>query len=454
MDKFNLVIFWSVVFIGLECSLIFLKANKANKVDLFELIWFFIICFNLYMVVTPLLLFLKGADNETLSEFLKLSMLTLIFLLFGYLTVYFAEISKFNFIKNVTKDKKSKILNVSNRKKFQLSLFLILITSLFLLSYLESINLYYGSISFYLRGGHNIHPISESNLIGSFYGFVGVTGFSSIIIIDYIFSKYIHHIGRFFIIFEILTFIIFELWMGNRNNVLFLILPLLVIRNYNISRFRPFWIILILLVFIIGGELLGLIRQILVFNDFQQLKETLTLFPQNFLIKGEFTTSYNVFSIFRNSSLFKDSYFYGRTYIIDPLCNFIPRFLFPNRPKTIAQEFSFAYYGPGVNLGLGFSPIVEAIMNFDVIGIVIVFWTIGISLNLLYLRFIKYYYLENTYKRYLWLSIYSLIFPISVNFFRIDFATLFKLLFMRVLWIYIFLNIVRKILRNYEDKGT
>jgi len=239
------------------------------------------------------------------------------------------------------------------------------------------------------------------------------------------------------------------------NNLLFVLLSLLVIKNYNTSEIPISVFILILVAMLIGGELIGLVRNILVVNDIHLLRKVLNSFWQEFLISGEFKTSYNVFSIFKSFDFLKGHYFYGSTYIINPFITLIPKFLFPSRPLTIAQQFSFEYYGPGVSLGLGLSPIVEAIINFDIPGIIILFWVIGLLLRLLYLKFYKnFYYSNDIYKRYFGLIFYSIIFPTLINFFRIDFATLSKLFFMKIFWVYIFFIILRGVSKVDENKDS
>jgi len=170
--------FWIVVFFTLESFSFFIKLNRIN---LFELIYFFMIFFNLYMIIYPILL-LRRVNDPILVEFLGLSILSLIFLLCGYLTIYFAESFNYhsaNIKVNVTLDERNSGKKFSKLEKSRLGLFLTLTTCLFLLNYLASIKLYYGDILYYLKGGHNMPPILENNLVGAFYGFIGVTGFTS-----------------------------------------------------------------------------------------------------------------------------------------------------------------------------------------------------------------------------------------------------------------------------------
>lgn len=64
---------------------------------------------------------------------------------------------------------------------------------------------------------------------------------------------------------------------------------------------------------------------------------------------------------------------YGRTYL-DSIVGLVPTFIYPDRPEDTAVKFAAdmiqGYHG---GVGLGFSPIAEAIVNFSTIGIVFQF---------------------------------------------------------------------------------
>ncbi|MDB5231200.1 MAG: hypothetical protein JWN76_2005 [Chitinophagaceae bacterium] len=137
----------------------------------------------------------------------------------------------------------------------------------------------------------------------------------------------------------------------------------------------------------------------------------------------EFGTGASVFSTWYESRDRQHSYF-GYTYFITPFVNLIPINLWPERPQGPAIQMSMDYYGVknviDLPYGLGFSPLVEAVMNFGYIGIMPVFFLFTIILCRYYL------YLYRQYNAWS-LACAGFLIPIVLNWNRIDFATCFKI---------------------------
>jgi hypothetical protein len=140
-----------------------------------------------------------------------------------------------------------------------------------------------------------------------------------------------------------------------------------------------------------------------------------TLDPLN----GELGTSYSVVgrALQKGGEVEK---LWGRTYFVDPFFNMAPRSWWPNRPDNIAVEFSKSYFNTNeLTEGLGFSPILEAYVNFGEIGIIGVFAVIFLIIS----RF------DNSHKlgHIGHIMIMSFAMPIIVNWNRIDMSTTLKM---------------------------
>ena len=146
-------------------------------------------------------------------------------------------------------------------------------------------------------------------------------------------------------------------------------------------------------------------------------------------LQGELSTSYNVYRIY-NLISFQDDLRYGKTYVVDFALNLVPRALWPNRPDSTAVGFSANYFQTeDLVEGLGFSPVVEAMINFSALGVFPVFALFGAAVV------VVARYLRNK-GRWGILS-YSMMLPMMVNWNRIDSSA-----FGKMFLVYIFLFII------------
>jgi oligosaccharide repeat unit polymerase len=146
----------------------------------------------------------------------------------------------------------------------------------------------------------------------------------------------------------------------------------------------------------------------------------------------ELNTAFNVWSIY-DAAADRDfsNLARGRSYLLG-VVGVTPRILWPSRPLTVGQEFAIRFAGPSE--GLGFSPNVEAIINFGLGGPIIV----GGILSYLLVRLYRAGPVER--RSLLALCGYAGLPFFAFNWNRIDFAVAFKMalllaLFMRLgLW--------------------
>jgi hypothetical protein len=120
----------------------------------------------------------------------------------------------------------------------------------------------------------------------------------------------------------------------------------------------------------------------------------------------------------------------GRTYTIDAAVNLVPQQLWRGRPPSPAEEFSREYFNTdSLPEGLGFSPLVESIINFSSYGVFFVF-------ALAAFIFIRLDQWARRAHRRVGVLISCILLPTIVNWNRIDFAACSKmfLIFCAFFW--------------------
>ena len=101
-------------------------------------------------------------------------------------------------------------------------------------------------------------------------------------------------------------------------------------------------------------------------------------------IRSELGTSYNVWSAAKTTPFFDERH-WGKTFFWTSIANMVPSPIWPGRPVTIATDLSFYYFERGGSetevFGLGFSPVLEALLNFGIMGIAPWFFALGLGLR-------------------------------------------------------------------------
>jgi hypothetical protein len=97
----------------------------------------------------------------------------------------------------------------------------------------------------------------------------------------------------------------------------------------------------------------------------------------------------------------------------------VPRAWWPNRPDNPAIAFSRLYFNTNeLTEGLGFSPVLEAYLNFGEFGIIVVFALFTVAITILFDQ-------KKLSLRGILLAAFAL--PIMINWNRIDTSTAFKM---------------------------
>lgn len=219
----------------------------------------------------------------------------------------------------------------------------------------------------------------------------------------------------------------FFLLRGSRNFTIMTVLPIAAIIMYG-RRIPVMKSLLIVSVSFIAFQFLAYARNFGV-NDISAMKslEISDFAPDN----SELVTSFNVYTLYDQIGHYYGLK-YGQTYTIDALINLVPRFLWRNRPYSISEDFTRVYLNSEVvTEGFGFSPMVEAIINFGFWGIPLVFFAAAYFVCFLSNSLVK----RGTYTS---LLSWAMMIPFVINWNRIDFSTTSKmyLIFVCLFWLY------------------
>ena len=225
----------------------------------------------------------------------------------------------------------------------------------------------------------------------------------------------------FLSLMPILIIAFFLLVRGGRNPFIIFTLPLIISEFINRKISLKYILIAILILFPLT-HFIAVVRG----YGFEKILEYSTFNANYNPVDSEFGAPYRVLKIYYEGVI-NYPLQYGKTYIFDPIINLFPREIFPSRPLTIATRFSIDYFMNSKEMfGLGFSPILEIILNFTILGILPFFCFIRYILlrldNML---------LETKFKYFG----YLLLFPIIINYQRIDFAVCVKLYLIELFWI-------------------
>lgn len=225
---------------------------------------------------------------------------------------------------------------------------------------------------------------------------------------------------RFVLLVSLALVLVF--FLGGNRNIAMMILLALVWAKFHGKTVNIFVMLPILTVLISVGAVNAVLRE---YGIISILTKGIPVSADDIIrymlaiSEGEFGTMARV-SAYYNEFNFVYANKYGLSYLFDSLVNLLPSMLYHDRPATIAVQFTEQYWGvkSGTEglIGLGFSPIVEAKINFSELWF-LVFLSFGFLLKLLSL------YLGNKPINYYCWGALSIV---SLNFFRIDFAITFK----------------------------
>lgn len=164
---------------------------------------------------------------------------------------------------------------------------------------------------------------------------------------------------------------VFFLLRGSRTMVSMMIIPLIGVYFYS-KPIKIKYVLLSCLCIYLVAYMVGVVRDV----GFAQVRGVSIDIQMFDPLKQECGVNHNVFTKWKEMG--KDnSLLLGKSYTIDLLYNMVPSFFWPDRPYGQAVQFALDYFGNShaseLTIAWGFSPVVEALINFGYIGIVPVF---------------------------------------------------------------------------------
>lgn len=177
------------------------------------------------------------------------------------------------------------------------------------------------------------------------------------------------------IIFLLSYFVLMELSVGNRRDFVPMIVGLFWIFvnkkmiSFTFSRF--IFMLFGLFVFLFFGSIRSISSTEEIFN-FSNLA-ILTLSSNEFVFPF-YTLNYSV-AMLLNGSI---SFLFGLSIFVYPILYFIPRFIFPYKPSSLAVQFVKEIDS---TMGYAYSPVTEFFVNFGIIGPLVGFLLIGFIIS-------------------------------------------------------------------------
>ena len=155
---------------------------------------------------------------------------------------------------------------------------------------------------------------------------------------------------------------------GHRNLMIFLGLSVLGLKQHGRPiRLATFAVAAILA--IVAAYSIGIVRN----WGWLQLDQVIVSSEAMDPLNGELGAPFSVFAKYQEIGT-TGSLRFGGTYVTDTAINLVPQQIWRNRPSSPAVTFSQAYFGTtNLSSGLGFSPLVESILNFSSYGVIFVF---------------------------------------------------------------------------------
>lgn len=299
--------------------------------------------------------------------------------------------------------------------------------------YIFYIQIYKGGLINYLTVGYQYgEDISTAEKLLGVFSIHPLSALISVYFICYFGKSRVHTIlclGIAFVLTVLLSV------GGHRNLALWLLSPLLIFACYKGLKLKIARSIIFTLSIYSVGMLVGIFRHY-GFGDLEGFRSALSNGFEMFDPRSqELVTSYNVMSYWFDGSAARFDLYPFESYILG-LVNLLPKFIFPVNDTSIADSFSAAYAVPGE--GLGFSINLEALLNLGFIGPFVVAFILGAGL--LWLNRKAY----GPIFKLIPFCIYLNLPAVALNLNRIDFATVIKLLMIKVIFMaFIFFLFVR-----------
>jgi oligosaccharide repeat unit polymerase len=257
----------------------------------------------------------------------------------------------------------------TNFKNNNYQLFLLLILFLFLL---------YISIDFYSQGilFNPSYALKTSRLelfteISQLKIVIGLLTTSIFLYFIYYF-KFLSFTIKLILIFLLIYYVLLELSVGNRRDFVPMIIAffwvLVNLKSIKFTSSRFIFMILGIFLFLLLGSLRAFSSN---GSDFNFTNLTLVTLSSNEFVYPFYTLIHSI-AKYQMGTL---DFIYGLSIFIYPILYFIPRFLFPDKPISLAIQYVTEIDS---TMGYAYSPVTDFFINFGVLGPLIGFFFIGI----------------------------------------------------------------------------
>ncbi|KQR93539.1 hypothetical protein ASG01_10220 [Chryseobacterium sp. Leaf180] len=218
--------------------------------------------------------------------------------------------------------------------------------------------------------------IKETSQLEIIVGFLITGGFLFFVYHFQNLKKYL----KYFIIFLFVFYSSMQLSAGNRKDFAPVIIGIFWVFA-NIKKIKFTYLKFVgLLALILAFLYIGTLRSELLggakYTPAEKIAITLS---SNEFVYPFYTLSFEVERAQKNKNYhFK----YGETVFINPIINFIPREIFPEKPKSLGTQFVERYYGKN-GMGFAFTPVSEFFINFGYFGPALMYLFIGMGIIIL-----------------------------------------------------------------------
>lgn len=241
------------------------------------------------------------------------------------------------------------------------------------------------------------------------YIYIYMIIYSFVKIVNLVYSDKRRTLKNILVIILVVSFWGISLLTDRRNiiNLIIMLVMAFFTKNKKVGLKKILMIVMVLLVFLS----FGFFRTGATFdkNDINEFV---------YMSTGEFILSHYVSEYYINNH---DNLLYGRTYYFDTFTKLIPRVFYPNKPEDLSMLF---YKEANTNVGFAFNPVAEGIINFGIIGSMIV-----VPVVIIFYVFLAYKLAKRNVLNYIAICAYS------INIFRGFFANTAFALFVMVILI-------------------
>lgn len=197
-------------------------------------------------------------------------------------------------------------------------------------------------------------------------------------------KKLLNH-EKYFLIVLSVYYILLSIFSGNRRDILPIILGgLWIFLEWREKKMDvKVWLFIISGIFIFN--IIGILRSVGFKNDNKANLSEVQIIEQS-MRANEFvypfkTLIYEIDEYSKSKEKYK--FLNGKSIFINSFKYFIPRFIYKNKPNSLADEFMIKHFGKDKKFGIAYTPVTEFFVNFGYLGPAVSFFFVGLLLSVL-----------------------------------------------------------------------